>query len=463
MEKLLLKKIELWVLGLVLVASFVGMILFGAIVLDEERGEEELGGDNFGALGDVALAMAELPENTRQALKKVGRPDPTMATFLRIPAGAELPDGWSWVQSPGTDGLDGYLLFSRYDGTQTRHVVELISLKTGEILRTWSPEPDVLLADVERRPEFDGYARYDEWNNTYFRYIHPYLTEDGDLLLKNHLSPLFLLSPCGDIRWSQDEHLFHHSTNPDGEGGFWMPSVNLGPRPKNLSRGFVRDSVARVNAEGEVVFEATLDDIFYNSGLRHLLFPAAYYHRDPMHLNDIEPVLADGPHWQKGDLFLSFRSPSLVALYRPSAGTFVWWQAGPWQSQHDIDILDDHRIAVFNNNAYNRGLGARVEGVSETVIYDFETGLVTSPYRETMERFSVATVSEGLQDFTPSGHLIFEEENRGRMFVLNAAGDVVATFVNRAENGETYRLGWSRYITQLHGDKALTAIAESGC
>ena len=170
-----------------------------------------------------------------------------------------------------------------------------------------------------------------------------------------------------------------------------------------------------------------------------------------------------GPHWQKGDLFLSFRSPSLVALYRPSAGKFVWWQAGPWQSQHDVDILDDHRIAVFNNNAYNRGLGSRVEGVSETVIYDFETGAVTSPFLETMERFATATVSEGLQDFTPSGHLIFEEENRGRMFIIDAAGEVVATFANRADNGEIYRLGWSRYVPQSHGESALAAIADSGC
>ena len=101
MEKLLFKKIELWVLGLVLVAGFLGMILFGAIVLDEERGEEELGGDNFGPIGDVALAIAEIPENTRQALKKVGRPDPTMATFLRIPEGTEVPDGWSWGAASG--------------------------------------------------------------------------------------------------------------------------------------------------------------------------------------------------------------------------------------------------------------------------------------------------------------------------------------------------------------------------
>lgn len=407
--------------------------------------------------------LAEIPENTRRFLKTVGQPDTKMMPFLRLSVDADLPDGWTWKQPPGSGGLKGYLLLSRYNGDQTQHVIELMSLETGKVHQTWSPEPEALLATVERLPEFDGFARYENWTNPYFRYIHPYLTEEGNLLVKNHIAPLFMLSPCGDVLWSRNEYLFHHSTSPDGQGGFWIPSFKLDEWPENLSPKFARDSLVQVNAEGEVVFEEALDEILYNNGFRHLLFPAANYHRDPMHLNDIEPVLADGPHWRKGDLFLSLRTPSLVALYRPSTKKIIWSQAGPWLSQHDVDILDDHRIAVFNNNSYDRGLGPRVEGVSETLIYDFDDGSVESPFRSALEELEAATVSEGLQDFTPSGHLIFEEANRGRIFILDSADQVVATFVNRAENGETYALGWSRFVSQSLGDKALEVIANSGC
>ena len=463
MEKLLFKKVELWVLGLVLVTGLLCMVLFGAVVLDEDRGNEDRGGDHFGAIGEAALALAEIPENARQAIKQIGRPDTKMMPFLRLSADADFPAGWSWRQPPGSGGLTGYLLISRYNGDQARHVIELMSLETGEILRTWSPEPETLLATVNRLPEFDGFARYENWNNAYFRYIHPYLTEEGDLLVKNHIAPLFMLTPCGDVRWSRSEYLFHHSTSPDGQGGFWIPSYKLNDWPENLSPKFARESLVRVSAKGEVVFEEALDEILDSNGLRHLLFPAANFYHDPMHLNDIEPVLTNGPHWKKGDLFLSLRTPSLVMLYRPSTHEIIWSQAGPWLSQHDVDILDDHRIAVFNNNAYDRGLGARVEGISETLIYDFEDGSVESPFRAALEDLGAATVSEGLQDFTPSGHLIFEEANRGRVFALNSAGQIVATFVNRAQNGETYSLGWSRYISQPHGEKALKAISDSGC
>ena len=462
-ERLFFKEVEIWFLGLVLVAGFLCMLVFGAIVLDEERSRKELGSAHFGAIGETALTLAEIPENTRQAIKKFGQPDTKMMPFLRLSADADLPDGWSWKQPPGSGGLTGYLLLSRYNGDQTQHVIELMSLETGEVHRTWSPEPETLLATVDRLPEFDGVARYENWNNAYFRYIHPYLTEDGHLLVKNHNAPLFMLSPCGNIQWSLSEYLFHHSTSSDGEGGFWIPSYKLDEWPENLSPNFARDTLVQVNSEGDVVFEEVLDEILVQNGLRHLLFSAAHFYNDPMHLNDIEPVLTSGPHWQKGDLFLSLRTPSLVILYRPSTREILWSKAGPWLSQHDVDILDDHRIAVFNNNAYDRGLGARVEGVSETLIYDFKTDSVESPFREALESVGAATVSEGLQDFTPSGHLIFEEANRGRIFVLDGAGEMVATFVNRAENGEAYHLGWSRYVSRSLGEKALEAIAKSEC
>ena len=58
----------------------------------------------------------------------------------------------------------------------------------------------------------------------------------------------------------------------------------------------------------------------------------------------------DGPYWRKGDLFLSLRSPSTVMLYRPATNKVIWRKDGPWSKQHDVDILDDHRISIFNNN-----------------------------------------------------------------------------------------------------------------
>ena len=48
------------------------------------------------------------------------------------------------------------------------------------------------------------------------------------------------------------------------------------------------------------------------------VFTQDKYSKDPLHLNDIEPVLYDGNYMKKGDLLLSVRNISLIILYRPS-------------------------------------------------------------------------------------------------------------------------------------------------
>ena len=75
------------------------------------------------------------------------------------------------------------------------------------------------------------------------------------------------------------------------------------------------------------------------------------YDNDPIHLNDIQPVNFDGEFWKKGDVFLSLRHQSMVLLYRPSTNEIIWKGTGPFFHQHDVDILDNHRISIFNNNS----------------------------------------------------------------------------------------------------------------
>ena len=72
--------------------------------------------------------------------------------------------------------------------------------------------------------------------------------------------------------------------------------------------------------------------------------------QDPLHLNDIQPVMTDGPYWKRGDVFFSIRYKSMIILYRPSTNKIIWKGVGHSAGQHDVDILDDHRISIFNNN-----------------------------------------------------------------------------------------------------------------
>jgi hypothetical protein len=150
-------------------------------------------------------------------------------------------------------------------------------------------------------------------------------------------------------------------------------------------------------------------------------------------------------------------------LVRPSTRKILWYRIGPWMAQHDVDILDDHRISVFDNAAYDRGAGSYIDGNNQVMIYDFATDTVTSPWKAAMEKMDMLTASEGLVDFTLSGHLVMEESNSGRIVILDRAGGLVGEYYNRTEDGRRFKMAWSRYVPKAQGDAALTALATSSC
>ena len=81
---------------------------------------------------------------------------------------------------------------------------------------------------------------------------------------------------------------------------------------------------------------------------------------------------------EKGDVFLSLRHQSMILLYRPLTNEIIWKGTGPFFHQHDVDILDSHRISIFNNNSKNFVNGDVVDGNNEVVIYDFKTNEYSS-------------------------------------------------------------------------------------
>ena len=48
--------------------------------------------------------------------------------------------------------------------------------------------------------------------------------------------------------------------------------------------------------------------------------------KDPIHINDIEPVKFGGKYWKEGDVFLSLGHQSMIMLYRPSTNKVIWYK-----------------------------------------------------------------------------------------------------------------------------------------
>ncbi|ALG89663.1 MULTISPECIES: arylsulfotransferase family protein [Actibacterium] len=450
MERFLFRKIQVWVVLVLLFLGLLGVVAFGVVVRSRT-----LGYHKFGVAGEIAYALASSPDT----LQKILRPyDRMIAQHYRDP---RFPGRRGWeVKTPASAAaVDGYLLLSRYDGDARRHIVELVDLSTLETPHSWMPDSDAL---------FDGFVQGKEYNNLpvnaeTFRILHPYLMENGDLIVKGNFSPMARVDACAQKVWVNSD-LFHHSTERAADGTFWIPGDRDPAELEHVPPTYYNDSLTQITEDGEVLYSKSLTTILIENGYEYLLTSMnAGYSDDPIHLNDIEPLLQDGPYWKRGDLLISMRHKSAIMLFRPSTNEILWLRSGPWAFQHDVDVLGDGRIAVFNNNMRSRHGGPVVDPSNDVVIYDFATDTVSTPYSDIMLDADIRTVSEGLYTFLPGGQLMVEESDYGRILFFDQDGKIALEYVNGGSSGVPYRLGWVRYVTREYGDAALSNIRKSAC
>ena len=154
----------------------------------------------------------------------------------------------------------------------------------------------------------------------------------------------------------------------------------------------------------------------------------------------------DGEFWKKGDVFLSPRNQSMIVLYRPSTNKIIWKGTGPFFKQHDVNIINDHKISVFNNNTKQFVDGRVVDGHSEVIIYDFKKNEYSLYLNSSLIKNDVRTVTQGRSKILPNGDLFVEESNSARTLYFDADGSLRWTHVNQSNNGGVYTVGWSRIL-----------------
>lgn len=448
--KIMFAKIELWFVLLLALLGLLATMVFGWAVLDTANGN-----DDAGKFGKFATAIAEVPMTAKTMLIGKNRLLGSYTERLK-----DLPSGWSTPEGEEFGGLEGYLLLTRHDGDRDRSVVQLVSLKDSAVKHEWWPDGDRLL---EGAPRTSAVPDYTTWHTNTFRAIHPVLMPNGDLVVKDNYGPLIRIDACANKVWREDTLLYSHSSEMASDNTMWVVADPQEPTVAKVPRRFFDDSIALVSTDGKLLDVQSMTAMLSRHGYDYLLFGAGNVSDDPIHMNDIEPVLADGPYWKKGDLFLSFRHLSMLVLYRPATDEIIWEQTGPWMGQHDVDILNDHQITLFNNNALNRGLGPAINGNSEVLIHDFANGETTSPWHDALTKADLKTFSEGLTTLLPGGYRYIEENNAGRSLILSPEGQVVRQFVNRSNDNQIFQMDWSRYVTQDQGDAALAAMKTVDC
>ena len=365
----------------------------------------------------------------------------------------DLPPDYNKVIGRDTIPVPMTYLYALYDrGAEAYHIRHL-DLASNRVLREWTLPFDTLKARHEPwRQRHQNKQHFSATISDLAQYtLHaPVLRPDGGLIL-NCQGMLLRIDKQAQIVWVHDK-LFHHSLELDAEGKLWACSTEeTGPG----RRMYTRDQLVRLDPQtGETLFTITLDSLM-RSNPPHDYTNLNREKADPYHLNEVQPVRSDGPFWQRGDVFLSLRNLNAVLLYRPATNRVLWSKLTEWYGQHDVNIVNDSVITVFNNNFFwdKRYADSLNERVNELVAYNFRSGETASWFKPVFERQNVNTKSEGRGRFFPADSMLhaespnqnFEEEcfgviadlKRGRTYKFVLPGWTA---------GKAGHLGWFRLL-----------------
>jgi hypothetical protein len=253
----------------------------------------------------------------------------------------------------------------------------------------------------------------------------------------------------GLIRIDRDSKLIwayhgaaHHDLHltPDGRlvtltHGFSEDDI---PGLKGLERPWLDDWLVTLDLEsGEELNKVSLSRAFLESRFAEPLYQTpGYATGDPLHANSVhflddQQTAAFAPaKGRPGQVLVSFRNISTIALVNPELGAVTWATTGPWLVQHDARVLPNGNMTLFDNAAnYREANISRVLEVNPStheVVWTYE-GDDEHPF-ESYVRSSAETL--------PNGNRLITESDGGRLFEVTQKGNIVWEFINPVRGGD---------------------------
>jgi hypothetical protein len=443
------KKFFTYPVFLVLFLSFIGVMLFGSILR-----HHYLGGERVKSLQKIAVIISEIPMNVQNMIKyktlNINKP-------RKLQKHKDKKRFVKFIEN--TRNI--LLVVPRYDHSLNRSVVDIIDLNNFEIIHTYKHDIAEMYDQVKNTKEFTR-LRID---NSPIRklYQHPLIFEDGSLIDNEKL--VYKIDFCSNLQWINDEEQFHHSQMLDHDGNIWVGG-RMNPKSQYIKRysieNFVDDSIIKMNTDGKILYNKSVTEILIENDIvpSNFAYTTSFSKEyDPIHLNDIEPAFNNTEYWRQGDVFLSIRNQNTIVHFRPSTNKVINYITGPFAQQHDVDIISDKEISIFNNNNFfvdNK--------YSEVIIYNFETKTFSKLFNNQLQEENFKTVSEGLSHTLKDGSIIVEEQNHGRIILFNNKGEKEWEFVNKDKNGNIGVIAWGRVIEdQLFIEKFKSVVKSTKC
>jgi hypothetical protein len=345
----------------------------------------------------------------------------------RHPSNAPLKTGL-WGRSRRKDGRRGTVELDRERIApgltlivvgQSAHLIEL----DGRIRHTWHLDYETISTPEERRGGLLHESRL------YWRPARVF--PNGDLLAMIDLKGI---TPQGLalVRLDRDSRPLwvyhgqvHHDFDIAADGRIYVLGQALratAPKGLRLRGPLVDERLAILSPEGKLLRDVSILDAFARSPYAKLVNAVKgdvrYDKGDYLHSNNVE--IADAAtaarfgFVREGQVLLSMRELSTLAIMDVESERIVWARRGDWFQQHDPDFLPNGHLLLFDNQGdWARG------GKSRVLEYDPATEAIAWQYagpegRELWSEFRCE------QQRLPNGNTLINENEGGRLLEVTA-------------------------------------------
>lgn len=194
---------------------------------------------------------------------------------------------------------------------------------------------------------------------------------DGDLLAlcctsTPHGYGLAKFDKDSQLLWGYSGHV-HHSFDVADDGRIFLLTDRHEldfPGDDPAAPRHIAEFLVVLSPEGSEIDSIPIMEAFQNSPFNFYLEEFVPPHptlkarpqtelRDLLHVNSVDVLGRDMarhfPLFKPGQVLLSLRTPSVLAVLDPQSRAIVWAARGVWEAQHDAQFLDNGHILLFDN------------------------------------------------------------------------------------------------------------------
>ncbi len=396
-------------------------------------------------IGSLVLFSSQIPSQVKSFV--------SLAENFKAPIG--LSNNYSNIHEAGMheSRLDGFILISciDQDGLNQVGLINLATRKYNQLsiqqLRGNNERYSDILHGADGKRQISFSSRHRIW--------HPYLDSEGNLtyiIQGNDLVSLDLKT--GKKRWSV-KGAFHHSIETDSDGNFWACG-SIKPNSKDDSFKMINHSnyefddqaLVKISKEGKILRVLSVSNLLCNSGLEFLLYGISNpdLNSDPLHLNQITPIVNTQGVFKRGQILVSLRNMSTIILVDVQTDKVVWHQTGPWMNQHCVVPIRDSSFALLDNHSFASGeYWLNQHWRTRVLTHNISSGKTEEILLNSQlaEGFRVAI--EGRVFPLSNDAWLIEDSVQGTVLVVHD-GKIVLKWQNLYKNGNVGPTSWCRYI-----------------